>query len=234
MRLRISAVMLTLVGAALAQTPPSYKDLKYPPLPEIKIPNVATFTLANGMKLYLLENHELPLVSGFALVRTGNLFDPPDKVGLAGMTGTVLRTGGSKTKTGDELDVELENIAASVESSIGETSGRVSFSCLKENTDEVLGVFLDLLTTPEFRQQKIDLAKNQARSQIARRNDSPNGIAGREFDDLVYGKNTPYGWRTEYATIDRIQRDDIVAFYQRYYFPANIMLAVRGISRPRR
>jgi zinc protease len=223
-------VTLLLVGGVLlsAQTTPSYKDLKYPPLLEIKIPNVATFTLANGIKLYLLENHELPLVSGFALVRTGNLFDPPEKIGLAGMTGTVLRTGGTKTKAGDELDVELENIAASVESSIGETNGRVSFSCLKENTDEVLGVFRDLVTAPEFRQEKIDLAKTQLRGEIARRNDSPDSIAGREFDELVYGKNTPYGWRTEYATVDRIQRQDLVAFYQRYYFPANIMLAVQG------
>ena len=109
-----------------------YMDyLKYPPLKEIKIPEVATATLANGIRLYLVENHELPLVSGFALVRTGNLFDPPDKIGLAGVTGTVMRTGGTGSRTGDELDALLENMAASVESSIGETSGRVSFSALR-------------------------------------------------------------------------------------------------------
>ena len=68
--------------------------MKYPPLGQIKIPEVASFTLANGMKVYLLENHELPLVGGFALIRTGNLFEPADKVGLAQITGSVLRTGG--------------------------------------------------------------------------------------------------------------------------------------------
>jgi zinc protease len=207
---------------------PSYKDLKYPPLKPVKIPNVATFTLPNGLKLYLLENHELPLVRGSALVRTGNLFDPPDKAGLATITGMVLRTGGTKSKTGDQLDEVLENIAASVESSIDESFGVASFSCLKENTDEVLGMFHDLLTMPGFRQDKIDLAKTELRSGISRRNDDPHGIVEREFYQTVYGRNTPYGWRLEYATVDRIDRDDIVRFYERYFFPSNIMLAVIG------
>jgi zinc protease len=75
---------------------------------------------------------------------------------------------------------------------------------------------------------KIDLAKTQMHSSIARRNDNAGAVAGREFTDIVYGKDTPYGWRTENETVDRIQRDDLVAFYQRYFFPANIMLAATG------
>ncbi len=207
---------------------PSYQDLKFPPLRPVRIPNVDTFTLSNGMRVYLLENHELPLVNGLALVRTGNLFDPPDKVGLAGMTGSVMRSGGTVSKTGDELDVELENVAASVESSIGETSGQVSFSTLRENTDTVLAIFKGVMTEPEFRQGKIDLAKTQARTRIARRNDDAEEVAGREFSSAVYGKNTPYGWRAEYDTIAKITREDMVAFHRRYFFPANIMLAVYG------
>jgi zinc protease len=218
----------SLLTAQKPAAPPSYKDLKFPPLRKIVIPNVERFTLPNGMKLYLLEDHELPVVAGFALVRTGNLFDPKDKIGLATATGMVMRTGGTKKNTGDELDEKLENIAASVETSIGETSGRVSFSALKENTDEVLSVFKDVLTTPEFRPEKLDLAKTQIRSSIARRNDDPHGIAEREFDELVYGRDNPYGWSEEYEHINRIQREDLIAFYQRYFFPANIMLAVRG------
>ena len=106
----------------------SYKDLKFPPLRPIQVPQVATFTLPNGMKLYLLEDHELPIIHGVAQVRTGNLFDPADKIGLATMTGMVIRTGGTRTKTGEQLDEQLENIAASVESNIGESAGSVSFS----------------------------------------------------------------------------------------------------------
>ena len=223
--------MAWLAGAQVRPAPapePSYKDLKYPPLKEVKIPEVARYTLPNGMKLYLLENHELPLVSGFALVRTGNLFDPPDKIGLAEITGTVMRTGGTRARTGDQLDSLLENMAASVESRIGETSGRVSFSALRENTSDVLAMFKEVLTQPEFRQDKIDLIKSQLRSSIARRNDEADAVAGREFSETVYGRDNPYGWRLEYEHLDRIARDDLQQFYRRYFFPSNILLAVYG------
>jgi zinc protease len=219
----------TTVGpAAIPNTPAVYRDLKFPPLKQIPIPKVETYTLPNGMKLYLLEDHELPTISGTVRVRTGNLLESADKVGLASITGTVMRSGGTQSKTGDQLDEELENIAASVESDIGESSGSVSFSALKENTDEVLGIFKDVLTQPEFRQDKIDLAKSEMRSGIARRNDDAHGIADREFADIVYGKDTPYGWQIEYATLDHIARADIVAFYRRYFFPANMLMAVWG------
>ena len=207
---------------------PSVNQLKFPPLGPIHIPDVTTVTLPNGMKLFLLEDHELPVINGSARIRTGNLFDPADKVGLATLTGMVMRTGGTRGKTGDRLDLELEDIAASVESDIGESSGSVSFGALKENTDEVLGAFHDVLTEPEFRQDKIDLAREQLRSGIARRNDDAHGIAEREYANLVYGKDTPYGWQIEYATLARIERTDLVNFYQRYFFPANVVLAVWG------
>jgi zinc protease len=209
-------------------TVPSYKSLKFGPAPEVKVPDVPSFTLSNGMKVYLLENHELPLVSGFALVRTGNLFDPKDKVGLAELTGSVMRSGGTKSKTGEQLDEQLENIAASVETSIGESSGRVGFNALKENTDQVLAVFQDVLMNPEFRQDKLDLAKSQIRSGISRRNDEPGGILSRTFAEIVYGRDNPYAWRMEYEHIDNIQRNDLIAFYKRYFFPSNVILAVQG------
>ena len=66
-------------GQAAAPTIPSYKALKYPPLPQVKIPEPAEFTLSNGMRVLLLEDHELPLIRGLALIRTGNLLDPSDK-----------------------------------------------------------------------------------------------------------------------------------------------------------
>ena len=207
---------------------PSVKDLKFPKLGPIQIPKVEIATLPNGMRLYLLEDHELPIINGTARVRTGNLFDPPDKVGLAGVTGTVMRSGGTKELTGDQIDERLENIAASVEAGIGETSGTVSFSSMKETADQVMAIFHDVLTAPEFRQDRIDLAKTQIRSSIARRNDNAHGIVGREFSDIVYGRDNPYGWRVEYATIDPITRADLVEFHRRYFFPGNVLLAVRG------
>jgi zinc protease len=211
-----------------AQPVPDYKALKYPPLRQVTPPAPVFFTLPNGMKVFLLEDHELPLISGSVLVRTGNLFDPADKRGLADLTGSIIRSGGTKSKSGDDLDDELESIAASVESSIGESSGSVSFNCLKENSDQVLGIFKDVLTTPEFREDKVELGKTQARSGISRRNDDAAGIASREFSDTVYGRDTPWGWTIEYDDINRIKREDMVAFHRRYFFPKKLILWVYG------
>ena len=70
-----------------ARQAPSYKSLKYPPLKQVKIPEPVEVTLSNGMRVFLLEDHELPLMRGVALVRTGNLFDPPDKRGVRRLDG---------------------------------------------------------------------------------------------------------------------------------------------------
>ena len=211
-----------------AASSPAEVMKRFPPMREIDIPEVVSHTLANGMELYLLEDHALPIVNGFASVRTGNLFDPPKKIALAGITGQVLRLGGTVSRTGPEIDEELESMAASVETSIGETSGSANFWTLKENIDRVLVIYADVLMNPAFRQDKIDLIKQQVRSGIARRNDNPGGIATREFTNLVYGRQTPYGWQLEYEHVDRIEKADLEGFYQRYFFPANIKLAVYG------
>jgi len=215
-------------ATATAVPPASWKDLKFPPLKDIQLPKIEKTTLPNGMEVYLLENHELPLVRGSALIRTGNLFDPAGKIGLASVTGDTIRSGGTSKLSGDQIDVELENIAADVESQIGESSGSVSFSTLKERTDEVLSIFHDVLTDPAFRPDKIELWKAQTNSGIERRNDEPQGITAREFLDVVYGRNNSYGWTMEHADVNNIKRDDVVAFYKRYYFPANIILTVQG------
>jgi zinc protease len=206
----------------------SYKDLKYPPLGQVKVPVPTEATLSNGMRVFLLEDHELPLVSGSATIRTGNLFDPSGKIGVGDLTAGVMRSGGTSAKSGDQLDVELENIAASVESSMGETSATVSFNALKETADTAMGIFKDVLSDPGFRQDKIDLTLSQIRSGISRRNDDADGIPDRELMRIVYGRDTPYGWQVEYSDLDAIHRDDLLTFYHRYYFPKNIMLAVYG------
>ena len=229
MKRLVSAMFFAALAAGqTAPTIPTYKTLKYPPLSQVKIPEPAEFTLSNGMRVLLLEDHELPLVRGMAMIRTGNVFDPPDKRGLSQVMADVMRAGGTKSKTGDQIDEELENIAGSVESGMDETSASVSFSGLKETADQVLAVFKDVLTNPEFRQDKLDLSLTQYRSAIARRNDDAGDIPGRELARILYGPETPYGWQPEYEDLARIHREDLIAFYQRFYFPKNIMLAVYG------
>ena len=229
---RLLAVLLLAASALVAQRgparAPSPYDLKYPPLRPIELPKAASFTLSNGMKLLLLEEHDVPVIRGEARIRTGNVFDPADKIGLATLTGIVLRTGGTRQMKGDELDRKLEDMAANVESSIGETDGRVSFFSLAANSSEALALFHDVLTEPVFRADQIELGKIQVRGMIAKRNEDAANVAEREFHNLVYGQNTPYGWNIGYEPLDRIHRSDLQAFYKRYYFPKNIVLAISG------
>jgi len=225
----IPAVLLCLAASSCTQKYTGhYKELKYPKLGEIEIPKVERITLANGMRLFLVEDHELPLISISARIRVGSIYEPADKIGLAAITGSVMRTGGTTSKTGDELDEQLERIAASVETGIGLNSGSASMSVLKEDVDTGLEILADVLMNPEFREDKIMLAKILHRSSIARRNDNVRAIAGREFDKLIYGPASVYARHTEYATIDNITRDDLIAFHKRFFGPNNIMLGVSG------
>jgi len=225
-------IALLMTGVWLAGCQPfqagSYKDLRYPGLRDIQMPRVEQVTLANGMKLFLVEDHELPLISLSAIVGTGSIYEPADKAGLADITGEVMRTGGTTSKTGDQIDTLLEQIAASVETGIGLTSGSAGASSLKEDFDTALAVLADVLMHPAFRQDKIDLAKMQHRSAISRRNDDPGEIASREYEKLIYGPGSVYAAQTEYATISRITRDDLVAFHKRFYGPNNTRMAVSG------
>lgn len=214
---------------SVAATPAKhYTELTFPPLPKVQIPAYTRFQLNNGMIVYLMEDRELPLVSGTALVRTGDRWEPADKVGLAGITGTVMRSGGTKKHSPDELNQLLEQRAASVETSIGEVSGSASFNSLTKDLPEVFSLFAEVLREPAFPQDKLELAKTQVKGDISRRNDDPDSIAGREFQKLMYGEQSPYARTVEYATVNNISRADLQNFYQQYFHPNNIILGVVG------
>ena len=219
---------LGLLWSGCAEQATDYKHLKYPKLGDIEVPEVRQATLANGMRLFLLEDHELPLVNVSVMIRAGSVYEPAEKIGLASITGEVMRTGGTASRTGDEIDEELEAIAASVETGIGLNSGSASMSVLKGDLDKGLSILADVLMNPAFREDKIQLAKMQVGSSIARRNDSVGAVAGREFDKLIYGADSVYARHAEYATIGSITRDDLVAFHRKYFGPNNAMLAVWG------
>lgn len=212
---------------AYAQKGPKDKFV-FPALNPIQMPRVETFELENGLKLFLVEDHEFPTIDMRAMVRTGSVYEPASKRGLASITGQVLRTGGTASMSGDEIDRELETLAASISTSIGLASGNISLSLLKEDIDRVLEILSDIVINPAFAEDKIRLAKIQQRTAIARRNDDIGQIAFREFQKLVYGKDSPYARHPEYATIEAITRDDIAEFYGRFFHPNQAIMAVWG------
>jgi len=239
-------VLLTATVIASAQTAPApaspaqqqtpSQEALNKELSQIPIPTLPPFNpqqpkrikLANGMIVFLQENHELPLIGGTMRIRGGSISEPADKTGLTDIYGTVWRTGGTKTRTGDQLDDFLEARAAKVETGADDDSSNISFNCLKGDFDDVFPVFTELLRDPAFRQDKIDLVKRQLFGVISRRNDDIDDIAGREAEKLAYGKNNPYARVEEYSTVAAVTREDLVNWHQKYVNPSNIIFGVYG------
>ena len=198
------------------------------PTVEFNPPDAERLVLDNGMVVYLLEDHELPLVTINATLKTGSWLDPADKVGLAGMTGAAMRTGGSAGMSPDEVDEELEQLAATISIGFGKESGSASLDVLKKDLKRGLQIFADLLRRPAFEQSRIELAKLQALEGIRRRQDSPGSIVGREFAKLLYGPTHPSARETSVRSIESITREDLLAFHQQMVHPNGIILGVTG------
>ncbi len=235
MRARIAAPSACALGlAALVWTTPSaaqvndFKDIRKPALRPFTPQQPLRLALPNGLIVFLQEDHELPLIRGSVRIRGGSREEPAPKAGLVSIYGQVWRTGGTKTRKGDELDDFLEARAARVETGGGLDSTFVSFDCLKGALDEVFPVFLDLLRNPEFREDKLTLARTQQNTGIARRNDNPLGIAAREARKLGYGADSPYARVEEYATVAAVTREDLLAWHQATVHPNHMILSVSG------
>ncbi len=225
----IIAGALALPPTVGAMSPVDTVDqLRYPPLPDVHIPEPARVVLDNGMTVMFLEDHELPLVRVSARIRTGSRLEPADKAGLATLTGAVMRSGGTTTRTGDRLDDYLEGKAAIIETEIGVSAGSALMSCLREDFAEVLTVFGDVLRHPRFDPEKLAIAKNMAAADIARQNDNPDRITRREFTALIYGKDSPYARVASYDTINAIVRQDLVDWHAAHFHPRRIMLGLTG------
>lgn len=215
---------------------PNPRTLRFPPV-EFTPPEAERVVLSNGMTVYLLEDHELPIITISVMFRAGSLYEPADKIGLAGLTGTVMRTGGiasrpgpatGMTMTGDQLDEALEEIAARLDVGIGQEAGSAGLDVLSKDLDRGLALLAAVLREPAFAEEKLDLAKKQTIEGIRRRNDNPGGIAGREFAKLLYGSDHPYAREATIETVTRITRQDLIAYHARYLHPNTMMFAIAG------
>ena len=202
-----------------------YRDLIWS-VPEVG-KEVQKITLPNGMTLYLYPDHTLPVFNVQALIRTGGIYEPKEKMGEVQLCGTVMRTGGTKTLSPDSLNAELEYMAGSVETGIGLEQGSANLNVLSKDIDRGLEIFADVLMNPAFRQDKLDLAKDQLKEQIRRRNDQPQSIVFREFNSRLYGDH-PYGRVLEWETVKKLTRDDLINWHDTYFAPNNVLLGISG------
>ncbi|WP_168057722.1 M16 family metallopeptidase [Candidatus Manganitrophus noduliformans] len=224
---------LSLVPSPSAAPAPAATELPDPrtmtfPAPAFQPPKPERQVLSNGMILYLLEDHELPLIRMEVIVKTGSIYEPADKISLAGLTGAIMRTGGTKRHSGDEVDEIIDQMAADLSVGIGADAGGAWLDVLKKDFDAGLALFADILMNPVFEEEKLQIAKNNAIEMIRRRNDRPSSIASREFNKQIYGADNPYGREATEETVRSIVRDDLVAFHRKYFVPNNIMIGVTG------
>lgn len=221
----VLVIMLWGVGNPSWAVPPRLPA--FPPL-QWTPPKAERVVLPNGMIVFLLEDHELPLIEVTARIRTGTIYDPPERIGLASLFGPALRSGGTTHHSPDQINTTLESVGSSIEVSIDLESGSAALSSLTDHFETTLALFAELLMAPRFQQSQVSLQKQHLLEAIRRRNDDPGEVTRREFRALVYGKEHPYGRYPEAATVRRIRRRDLVAFHHRYLVPNNLMLAVTG------
>lgn len=214
-------------AAAETASLPDPRQMKFEPV-TFSPPDVERLVLENGLVVFLLEDHELPLVTVSAMMRTGSWLDPDEKTGLAGLTGHLMRTGGSAKMSAKQVDEELERIAAGISFSIGEESGSATLDVLKKDLRTGLQIFADLLRTPAFETERVELAKLQAIEGIRRRQDQPGSIAAREFAKLIYGPTHPYARESTVESITKITRDDLAEFHRRTIHPNGMIVGVSG------
>jgi zinc protease len=195
---------------------------------EFAPPEPARFTLENEIVVYLLEDHELPLVSLSATMRTGGWLEPEDKIGLAALTGSVMRTGGGGGLTAEQVDEEVEQYAIDINMSMGRQSGTASLDVLSKDLARGMRIFGGLLREPAFEPARVELAKLQAIEAIRRRQDNPGSIVNREFLKQLYGQEHPSARESTIESVKRITRNDLLAFHQQTVHPNGIILGVTG------
>ncbi len=207
---------------APAQAQP-WKKIAVPPLHDFKPQQPKRIELANGLVIFLQEDHELPFINGAILIRGGSLDEPAAKVGLVSMCMEAIRNG-----TSDALDDELAEKAAVIETDGDSDNTSLSWSSFKQDFDSVFGATMDLLLHPPFKEGKLEYSQRNMATAISRRNDDPGEIAGRESAKLVYGADSPYARQAEYATVKAVTLDDLKAWHDRTVVANNMIVAVSG------
>lgn len=209
--------------------PPRPEDLKFGEL-HFDVPQADRYyhRLPNGVDVYVVEDHTFPLVNLSILLRQGSYLEPSDEIGLAGVTGSLLRTGGTERLAPDAFDEEVEFLAANISSSGNDDSASASLRCITPVLDQSMALFFEMLRTPRFDAGRLAIQKANLLEAMSQRNDDAGDILGREWSWLLYGRDFYASRRMTKSTVERISRDDIVSFHEKYWRPENMIVSVSG------
>ncbi len=197
--------------------------------PVVEVPKIQKTTLANGLSVWLVEHHELPLIAMNLVIQAGSDHDPLNQPGLASMTADVLDEG-TKTRDAIRISDEIEGIGADLGVSSGTDGSFVTLRSLTKHLDVALEVFADVIVNPVFPQTEFDRLKDQQLTSLMQQKDRPTSIANNAYANILYSTDHPYGTNSSGtpASIGSMTREDLVKFYDTYYRPNNATLIVVG------
>jgi predicted Zn-dependent peptidase len=192
------------------------------PAPVINMADAQSFTLPNGLKVYVVENHKLPSVSFQIDIEV----DPALQGSAAGYQDMIgeLMSAGTKLKSKDEFNRQLDALGGSLNAS----SGGVYASCLTKRQNELMALLSEMILQPNFTQKELDKIKTQLLSNLANTKDDPNAMSDNLVRSLIYGKTHPYGEIVTEATVNKITLDMCKKYYNTYYKPNAAYMAVVG------
>lgn len=184
--------------------------------------------LPNGIVLLVAERPAVPIVAVRVFTRAGAVLDPPDRGGLANLTGVTLTRGTAK-RSGQELDAAIEFVGASLEAGAGRDGFTVSLAVLKKDFDLGMDLLQEVVLSPAFPDAEIKRKVGEIQAAIKRSEERPEAVASRALAPLVYGAH-PYGRPVEgtVESVGKLTRDDVVGFYRTYIRPDTAIVAVVG------
>ncbi|MFI5372255.1 MAG: insulinase family protein, partial [Candidatus Eisenbacteria bacterium] len=193
------------------------------------LPSAARFQLGNGLAVYLVENHALPVVAARLVVRAGSAADDPGRPGLAGFTAAMLDEG---TGRRDALTIarDLEALGSGLGTDVARDGSSLSLRALKQNAARAFEILAEVAQTPSFPAAEIERVRNDRLTALLQDRDSPGRISATVMWTDLYGAGNPYGHMaigTE-PGLKSITRDDLVRFHQQVYGPGNAALVLAG------
>ena len=215
---------LSLIAADVPAAPaiPTFPPLKF------NLVKPERIVLANGLVVYLLEDHELPLIHVNFMLRAGTQYDPADKIGMGAIFAQSWTQGGTLTRKPEDVARFLERKAAGISFGMDLENGSAACTTRTRDFNEVFAVFADLLLNPGFAKDQVDLAKTQMLEGLRRMNDDPDEISRREFRVLMYGRAHPYARIASPESVQKIKREDLLARHAQTIVPNGAFLAVTG------
>jgi zinc protease len=181
-------IITTLSMFLFASVPASPRELVYPEY-IFTVPSPVEYTevLDNGIRVFIAENRELPLIQVGVVFEGGGYLDSPDEVGLTSMMASLMRSGGTTSTSAEEVDEAFAHLAASASVSGGSTTITASLNSLSSNFKESFPLFLDVIMMPGFQEDRVALAKTNVLEGLKQRNDQASGILRREFSSKMFG-----------------------------------------------